>query len=486
VLDSVGSLLRAWRMRQGLTQAAVAALLHATTKTVSNWETGSRRIPVDALAQLDAAYDAGGCLVDLARAVGKAEASAAPGGMPFLGPRRSWSHVFDAPASPIWIWVRPDDHAGGLGGRVVSGPLGVRLPDGIGPGGMFLTLASWHSTWPFHVLLDRPGWVEYGRGVPPAWLAELASSATYLSLAEFVHAPDRQVEFFVRMVRERDQGDPATLADRLRDLAGPANWDPAANSWLAATASRGARAEHAAIEALPPTTADERRVAHRRLRTALGFSRAEAAAAVTTLLGPGARPVTEDQIYHYEDGRSSRIRHLPALLDRVYGADGWTCLEPVPVRRTGPDQLTVDFPAFWVGPVQVTAEPVGQAAAAGTITLAMGHWENRGGLRLEPSREQSFRFCRHPDAPPVRLSVPSGWTIRVQMGHDPHAVVASNDWSPAEAHSDEVFDLSMESLLRTVGRTRADFDEATTARFSALVSSRAGGRPAFDTRSPEQ
>jgi hypothetical protein len=293
-------------------------------------------------------------------------------------------------------------------------------------------------------------------------LTEQARSVSYLSRAEFVHAGDRQLEYFAREVRERDQGDPATLVDRLRALAGPAIWDRAAASWLrgAAPVSR-LRVAPATDEALLPSTAAERRESHRLLRTALGFSRADTAAAVSRLLGPGARPVTEHQIYHYEDGRISRIRHLPALLDRVYGADGWTCLEPLPVRIAGPGQVVVDFPSFWIGPVRVTAEPSEPAPAAGTIAFTMGRWENRGGLRLAPTgRAQAFRFCRTPGEPTLRFSVPDGWTIRVDMGHDPDAVVASNDWSPAAAHSDEVFDLSMDSLMRTVGRTRADLDEA--------------------------
>ena len=45
-------------------------------------------------------------------------------------------------------------------------------------------------------------------------------------------------------------------------------------------------------------------------------------------------------------------------------------------------------------------------------------------------------------------------------GIDPHAVVANHDWSPAEVHGDGVFDAAVESLMRAVGRTRADLDEA--------------------------
>jgi DNA-binding XRE family transcriptional regulator len=458
VLESVGALLRAWRLQQGLTQGEVARLLHATTKAVSNWETGSRRISLDAVVRLDRAYEAGGCLVDLVRATGKAEASARSGGVRFLEPRRAWSHVFDEAGSPVWLWIRPaSGRSGPLRGTVFSGPLGVELPAEVGAGGLFLTLAHWHSRWPFHVVLDQPGWVEYGCGVPPAWLRDEAETRTFLSSAEFVHAPDQQVEFLARKVRERDHGDPDTLVERLRALAGPANWDLVAASWLRGAASPGRlHREPVEQDAVPPATQQERCEAHRVLRAALGMSRADAADAATELLGPGERPVTEHQIYHYEAGRISRVRQLPALLDRVYRGDGWTCLEAASVRRVAADRVIAEIPPFWIGPVRVTAEPTGAGAEPGEISFLMGSWQNR--RLLAAAGTNAFRFSRTPGSPDVQVSVPAGWRIAVHLGLDPAAVVVSNDWTPAEDRDDEVFDASVESLMRTVGRTRADLD----------------------------
>lgn len=68
-MGSPGALLREWRVREGWTQAEVAAAVRVTPRAVSNWEVGVARPPLHALAALDEAFAAGGALVDLMRAI---------------------------------------------------------------------------------------------------------------------------------------------------------------------------------------------------------------------------------------------------------------------------------------------------------------------------------------------------------------------------------------------------------------------------------
>jgi len=198
---------------------------------------------------------------------------------------------------------------------------------------------------------------------------------------------------------------------------------------------------------------------HRRLRTARGLSQSEAAKAGTELLGRDAvKPVSLDQIHNYEAGRASRIRYLPALLDRVYGAFGWTCYEPVPVTRVRPGQFRVVFPHFWLGPVCVTASPVEIDAPGGEIIFTWSKWQL---VRDLAATTTSFTFYCMPDASILEVRAPRDWKIEAHMGQDPDALDANGDWVPADgAADDEIFERNIAGWLRTIGKTTDDLERA--------------------------
>jgi transcriptional regulator with XRE-family HTH domain len=474
MLSSAGTLLRAWRMEYGWSQAEVGHRLYVSTASVSAWERDSRRIPSLALAQLDDEYDAGGCLVDLVRAIGTPHGhDADENGLPVTGPRRYWPRVFTGDDGPAWVWIRGVDRAR-LGGYLFSGPLGMsfELPPApetaSGPGGVkgvFVPLPWWPRIWPLHVVLHRPGWVDFGRGVPPGWIDGPALVTRGVDSLELLDRSHRQVDYFATRVCELDNGDPATLAARMRDLLGHDVWDRLLRGWRHGSPLPGAAhvsGETAAADragAAPgirqPSSAEERRVAHRLLRERRGLTQAEAAALANKILG--GDQVSEHQIYNYEAGRHSRIRHLPAVLDLAYEAGGWSCFESTRVRRVMPDRYEVDFPAWWAGPVTIRIGAAKSPNAEGILKLSTDDWHND---RLVGSQAAAFTYCRVPNTQPLQVGVPSLRTVRAFMGQDASAIDANPDWLPTPAHADDAVGAYLAATMTLIGRTKADLDRA--------------------------
>lgn len=459
MLESPGSLLRAWRLQYGWTQADHADALGVTAGAVSAWERGIHQVPTDVLARTDALYGAGGCLADLARAIGTPTAHQA--GDEGWQPRRYWGYIsFPAPPGPVWAWIRPAAGGCEVSACVYVSALGMRLREKTGPEGVLLVSPYQDPRWVLHAVLAEAGWVEFGRGVPPDWLGLPTRHYVPSRDAEFVKPRDRYIGSFIEALRARDHGDPATLRDRLRDMTGPARWDA-----LEAQVRDGQPAPELLPKSGlpgdpgPPRSPDQRRALHRRLREARGMSLEDAAGAVTRLLPKGARPVTLSQVFNYESGRTSRVRYLPALLDRAYGAFGWSCLEAVPVRQSGRGLFEVAFPEFWTGPVTIAASPRASQSVPGTITLTMRAWRHHHHL---PPGPLTLWYCQVPGEPPLRVTVPPGWRVDAWMGRGPDAEDANDgDWELAdEALADEVFAATVPGLLAVIDRTPADLARA--------------------------
>jgi transcriptional regulator with XRE-family HTH domain len=477
VLRSAGGLLRAWRRQQGLTQGEVAALLYVSTASVSSWETGTRGIPREALELLDEEYEADGCLVDLVRAIGTPQGyRTMEDGRLVPRPHQYWPHVFTHETGPIWIWIRsaaPGRIAGGLyvgPNRLLFDASAPDPDEHAGVGGVFVTFPAWNRMWPIHVVLDAPGWVDFGRGTLPACVASQAQLVGGPDDLEFRGRDPRETIFLGDQVRELDRGDPDTFVDRMRTLIGEGMWDRFA-------APADARSDPAPVQPDDRTGVrsqaerSEQRDLHRRLREARGLSRTDAAEIASELLrsasGPVRGRVTEDQVYNYETGRRSRVPYLGALLDLVYGAGGWTCFEPVPVRRQGPGEFVADFPRWWTGPVTVRvgqartgrADPVGRPVdrPADSVRLATSRWVNE--QRLDRDR-RSFTYCRVAREDELAVSVPPGRSVRAFIGHDPDAVPLGRGWVPTPSYAADAFAAFLQMLLVAIGRTPDDFDRA--------------------------
>jgi transcriptional regulator with XRE-family HTH domain len=462
VLCSPGMLLRAWRAEMGWTQDDVARTMRVSRAAVTSWETDARRIPAQALADLDFAYLAGGCLTDLALAIGFRQAS---GGSGAAGPRRRWGHVLPGEPGPVWAWVRP-----ATGDRVTGysrmGLLGMRFDEVTGPDGIFLTQPYASPGLPMRVVLTEPGWVDFGRGTIPSWLERPVKTSARFADVEVIIARHPVIGYFVQGFRDRDRGAPQTLRDRLRTLVGPERWDLLEGQVRRPQVPRDEARQNAESDPRPPGTAEARIALHRWLREARGMSQADAAAAASALLAAAGRAgenrITRQQVRNYEEGRASRVPHLPALLDVAYGAFGWSCWEPVRVTRTESGMFEAAFPGWWVGPVCVTAVPSAAFPAAGSLTLISRNRRSDCPLTGAGARAPvTVEHLRLPAEPPLRLQVPPGWRLHAHMGYGTDAIDADTIWRPADAEAaGRLFDLAVQTWLRQLGRTEADLKRA--------------------------
>jgi transcriptional regulator with XRE-family HTH domain len=470
VLSSPGTLLRAWRAEMGWTQDDVARTTRVSRTAVTSWETDTRRIPARALTDLDFAYVAGGCLTDLAQAIGFHRGFS--GGPGVAGPRRRWGHVFLGEPGPVWAWVRP-----AAGDRVAGYTrmelLGMRFDEVTGPDGIFLSQPYASSRLPLRVMLTEPGWVDFGRGTIPAWLERPLKTSAGFADVQVIIARHPVIGCYVRELQDRDRGAPETLRDRLRTLVGPERWD-----LLECQARRQAPSDdvpaNAVADPRPPGTAEDRIVLHRLLRRARGMSQADAAAAATALLATAGRAreedrITRQQVRNYEEGRASRVRHMPALLDITYGAFGWSCREPVRVTRTAAGLFEAAFPGWWAGPVGVTAVPSAAFPSTGSLTLISRNRRSDCPLTGAGSRGPvTVERLRLPGEPPLRLRVPPGWQLRAHMGHDDDAIDGDTMWRPADAAAvGRLFEVSVQVWLRQLGRTEADLERALRSELRA-------------------
>lgn len=187
---------------------------------------------------------------------------------------------------------------------------------------------------------------------------------------------------------------------------------------------------------------------------------AEQASCLLADRGGSRRPprVSLHQIHNYETGRVSRVPYLPAMLDTVYGGFGWSCHDPVPVRRGPAGGFEVAFPGFWEGPVGLSVVPSAPYSVAGEVTVAWSQWKLARPMRGGPVK---FRFCRVRDDPPLSVRVPPGCGIEAHVGLDPDALDAERDWVRADGGAgDEIFDRYTQEWLALLARTRADLDLA--------------------------
>jgi len=463
LLGSPGALLRAWRTEMGWTQDDVARTVRVSRAAVTSWETDVRRIPARALEDLDFAYVADGCLVDLVRAIGSPQGSR--DGSWVAGPRRHWGHVFAGNPGPVWAWVRPS--AGNrVGGHSRMGVLGMRFDEVTGPDGIFLSHPYASPRLPLRVALSEPGWVDFGRGTVPPWLERPFKTSAGLADVEVIITRHPVIGWYMQGFRDRDRGTPETLRDRLRTLVGAERWDLLESQLRRRAESASDAGQSAGTDPRPPEVAHERIALHRRLREARAMSQADAAVAASALLagagGPGEIRVTRQQVRNYEEGRASRVRYLPALLDMAYGAFGWSCWEPVRVTRNRAGEFEAAFPGWWVGPVGITAAPSAAFPSPGSLTLASRNRRFDCALPSADSRApRTVEHLRLPGEPPLRMRVPPGWQLRAHMGHSAGAMDADAIWRPADAEAaGRLLEVSLQTWLRLLGRTDADLDRA--------------------------
>ncbi|MDA8393278.1 MAG: helix-turn-helix transcriptional regulator [Actinomycetota bacterium] len=421
---SLGWLLRGWRKCVGMNASTVASLLGVGRPAVSNWESGLRRPDAAKMARLDAAYGAGGALVDMAVALPSTGA---------LPAREVWRHNYGSGGGPVWGWVRLPAGATEARLSIRWGPLSVRANVRGGTDGLVVSVPVSVVNPGARVELSQPGWVDFGQGVVPDGLGlPVMNGFSDLKLAS---RTDPALEVFISKAKLLlgERGDwlgalKSFLGSRcelLEEAFGPDAFgrsDGGTSSSLPRAAAReneidGWQCGNGSSLPLPGSS-------YRALREARGLSQRTVAERVTRMLP--TLPVTDDQISLVEAGGRPKVRSLGSRLDALYRLGGYATLESVPTVSQG-SRTRVHFPHYWRGDVWVRFHSA--CGGPGQVELRWAPW--RRTVRLWPATTITTRLA-YRDQPPLLIRCPTGWTVTAGMGHPPAAVDVNEGWHPCD------------------------------------------------------
>jgi transcriptional regulator with XRE-family HTH domain len=407
----VGTILRTWRAdvaHRG--QADTARALNVTAQALNQWEHGVRAPTRTQLRQIDDLYTARGALLDLCLAVGTAAA---------FEPRLSWSHNFTEEAGPVWAWLRPASTAGQVLAELSWGPVHTRVDEGCSADGLFVASPVSPANPPLHVRLDAPGWVDFGRGVPPTALGLPIIDAAQIVPDADGGAHDSRWLFdataplFARLqaIFRRLSGSRRSLRPYFSTLS-PLTGDEQPDALSGSEDEPGLVVEPSEL---------------RRIREARNLSREDVAREASKL--DRAHEVDAHIIRNLEHGRSPRVVGLLSRLDMIYRADGRLGVETVRAEPVRPGLWLARFPEYWIGPVWVnfaSRRPTTEAIA--DVVITWFPWRTR--LRVHHGTSVTFRRATF-DAAAPEISVPPGWLVQVGVGLPRTAHDVNADWRPA-------------------------------------------------------
>lgn len=417
-------------------------------QTIRNWE-----LPrLDAqprfesgLATLDAAYRADGALEGLVLATPKV-----------FAPRWVWAHNFVPPQADtvsrphgsqpisrlasrppgtlkvvgqsqsnkrtggrrVWAWVRPGpDTEGFVDVYVRWGVFGASIQRRTGDGGVFLTcrVSTPHPA-VFVAWRSAPGWVDFGVGpIPKALGVDTIPEVRLMDIAELSQSLRL---LFLATWRLVAVGAPAhRLQSKLLGML------------LAPGDCIGRRDATVTPETTTCDTWPDPRVgtSYQALREARGITTKYAASIVSNQL-PQGQYVSAQQLSDFEAGRRrTRVPYLASMLDRAYGADGFTCREKVnEVEKIAAGRSKITFPYHWVGPVVVTAlAPNKNSNETADLDLNWGTWHCP--LRVRSGLGITCRKDAPGDGPPLVVEHPTDWDLTAELGFNPEAVDINGD-----------------------------------------------------------
>ena len=435
----LGILLRRWRTGvAGVTAVEVASALGVGRSAVSNWESSRRQPDFDQIAGLDTLYDAGGALIDVAFGL------ESPGA---LEPRRVWWHNCPPGGSATWAWIRPHPEAAAPRATAFWGAFRCDAPERLGPEGVVLAVASSVPNPPIKVVMDPPGWVDFGRSEFPGCLGvpvvSVLDNAQLTDLATNFRAvlPRRSIDHIGEAQRR--------LIRTIHDvLGGPASAAEETIGALEHPRQEFDDLSGLSVAPLPRPSLLLDGDGYARLRRHRRMSRSKVAESASGLL-PG-RPVSDDQLEQLENGGHPRGERIGSRLDTVYRADGHTCIEVVAARPGPAGQLIVEFPRYWVGPVWVSLlGPPG--AGVGAMSLEFPPW--RKNLCARSGLTVAFRRPV-PDQAPLVIRVQEGWTAVAGIGHVSSATDVNDGWELLDGErAGSVFPEIYSTYLKAFGLT---------------------------------
>lgn len=411
----------------GLSQQAAAERLSVKPSALSNWERGARQISLD-LDQLDQLLDGDGVLAGLLWALDTPEG---------VEPAHVWTHMFEGPSTPVWIWVRSEATSVAAVGEWGVARMEPQLD--LGENGAFVTLGVSVAESPVVVSLSEPGWVDFGRGPLPSSVpgAEVLSAFDLLTRSS---ASGTFMELFVGNMASRLHGKrsrefaafaamaPRAVASFVSGLSKPKPLQPVVGDW----------------PSVPDQVDHEGRLRFARLRRARGYSLADT---VDQLVKETDISISKETLRRFEtDVGQPHDRLLPVALDHVLGAAG--NLGVTTIRADSGEGL-IGFPPFWKGPVWLEVDGPGGER---TIRLTWGDWYRQ--IRVAPPALVWFT-CAMPDVP-VRLHADGDLSWSAGVGMRSGAVPINQNWTP----------VSIDVAQRALSETERAFVRAMRLRQS--------------------
>lgn len=396
---TVGELIRECRNSLGLSMEAVAAGGGPSKAVLSKWERDPWGGGVEFVERLDRHYDQRGALSATAAAVRL---------MCLLPPEQQWrAHP---PESRFWAWFRSPSPSraevswgpwrldvsvpGSRNGLVIEAPFGIPEP-------------------PLTVEFERPGWFAIGNGRFPRWVGAPVRDGYHLLLPGTT--PDPLLNLLGRSLQKMT---PDTIRRDLR----------LSNATLAALR------QHSMVRArdLPPEPVGTagpmyRTVADGELaRTARGAHGLSLNAAVefANRMGDPARDrLSLHKLRRLEDLASAEDFRAVSRLDRMYGLDGR--LVAGPVVDAAPNELSVAFPAHWIGPVWVQLTRIEGSSGSRLADLTWGIFRKQLELREDRVLVETRRTYESAGPLTVRAD---GWRIVAGVGRQPEAADINEGW----------------------------------------------------------
>lgn len=399
-----------------LSTVAASRRLGVSAALWSSWESNSKPIAWHRVVEIDRAFQAKGAFRALVWATTTTEA---------LQPRQAWTHNLAPGRRHAWAWLRVAGPTHRTARAVIRWGPAIVPVELCGPQGIVVTTPVTVPNPPVRVILDSPGWVDFGPGTIPGEIGLPSVSGVHRMRAgpdwagwEFAerigrlvgHAPGWKAEVI------RYFGDSDFIADALDGRV-----ERPRETLDLASIGAGAVEPAASAATVPPDGA-----ALQCVREARKLSRPTAAAQVSAIM---RTPVSENQLYRLENGSRPSVAMLRAGLDRVYGGDGHLCLEPLAGGGIDPGKengvWTVAFPPWWVGPVWVRFLHPSNANAVGEVELHWHPWVKR--IRVRAGQTVRLRQAVA-DSGPLTVRAPAGWEVRAGVGHDERAHGVNDHW----------------------------------------------------------
>jgi transcriptional regulator with XRE-family HTH domain len=422
---TAGPLLRIWRTNVlSMTVRQLAAALHVSASSISQWETDDRTIDrgiLRSIQELGADADR-----EVGQILDRAGTPAA------LAATRRWEHNFPSHADGVFIWIRASEPNCRMTINAHWGIVQLDLATTVGVNGILITGPGAVTNPRLVVDLEPDGWCDFFIGAPSERLGIEIIEA--VPLFRVVKNRSPFAVLFARHLRSNMPDDPEAISAAVgidvalvREMMGIEHGD----------------AEPAEVSANDVEVRVNADLAFRQARVAYSLSQQQLADAVNELTGWF---VTQDSISRLERGLAVNNVLLAAAVDRALGADGR--LASVPFRTIVEGTPEIKFPSWWVGPIWI------QVNEPALVSLTWPPYAKR--VRVDGGSGVLYTRCADPTAPLMIELAPGSVAGTIGLGRHPGSIDVNDHWWHASVDSlNQVMFMGEELTLKVFKRPRA-------------------------------